>query len=131
MRLLAGALIALGFCLPGQSEAAACREESYAGKSYTICEVDAGGEELRLFLRDAAGEVFGHFGRVDSALKGEGRRLGFAMNAGMYHDDRAPVGFYLEDGLELQGLMTRAGPGNFGLLPNGVFCVRPGRADVF
>ncbi len=45
------------------------------------------------------------------------------MNGAMYHDDRAPVGLYIEEGEELVALVTRAGPGNFGLLPNGVFCV--------
>ena len=28
-------------------------------------------------------------------------------------------------------MIPNAGPGNFGLLPNGVFCIRKGRADVF
>jgi len=53
------------------------------------------------------------------------------MNAGMYHEDRRPVGHYVEDGQELQRVITNAGPGNFGLLPNGVLCLRDGRADVF
>ena len=48
----------------------------------------------------------------------------FAMNAGMYHRDRSPVGLYVEDGVELAPLSTPAGPGNFGMLPNGVFSVR-------
>ena len=75
--------------------------------------------------------VYGHFGRVDSALSAQGLQLGFAMNAGMYHDDRAPVGFYLENGREAQGIISSDGPGNFGLLPNGIFCIGDGRADVF
>ena len=53
------------------------------------------------------------------------------MNAGMYHDDRAPVGYYLENGTEYQSVISSDGPGNFGLLPNGVLCLRKGRADVF
>ncbi|MFC3119046.1 phosphodiester glycosidase family protein [Jhaorihella thermophila] len=57
-------------------------------------------------------------------------RLAFAMNAGMYHDDRSPVGHYVEDGQEQMRVIPNAGPGNFGLLPNGVFCIRAGRADV-
>jgi uncharacterized protein YigE (DUF2233 family) len=45
------------------------------------------------------------------------------MNAGMYHRDLAPVGLYIEEGTEVTPLVTREGPGNFGLLPNGVFCI--------
>jgi len=28
-------------------------------------------------------------------------------------------------------VIPNAGPGNFGLLPNGILCLRPGQADVF
>jgi uncharacterized protein YigE (DUF2233 family) len=49
----------------------------------------------------------------------------------MYHEDRRPVGHYIEDGIEVQRVIPNAGPGNFGLLPNGVLCLRDGRADVF
>jgi uncharacterized protein YigE (DUF2233 family) len=52
-----------------------------------------------------------------------GEHLAFAMNAGMYHADRAPVGLFVENGQERHGIVTSAGPGNFGMLPNGVFCV--------
>jgi uncharacterized protein YigE (DUF2233 family) len=52
------------------------------------------------------------------------------MNAGMYHDDRSPVGHYIENGQELRRVIPNAGPGNFGLLPNGVLCLRDARADV-
>lgn len=88
-------------------------------------------EQLALFLYDTDGTPFGHFSNVDAALRAQGKSLGFAMNAGMYHDDRAPVGHYVENGKVLQGVISNAGPGNFGLLPNGVFCLRKGRADVF
>ena len=42
----------------------------------------------------------------------------------MYHNDRSPVGLYIENFQEVSSLITRAGPGNFGLLPNGVFCLK-------
>ena len=108
-----------------------CRQDTYRDKSYTICEVDVTRERLELFLSDETGKVYGHFGNLDAALKRDGKRLGFATNAGMYHEDRSPVGHYLENGTEVQGVMSNAGPGNFGLLPNGVLCLRDGRADVF
>ena len=118
------------FGLAAQAAAADCREDLFEETPYTICEVDVERETLALFLRDPAGEVYGYFSAVDQALAQAGAKLGFATNAGMYHDDRRPVGYYVEDGKEVQRLITSAGPGNFGLLPNGVLCLRPGRADV-
>ena len=40
----------------------------------------------------------------------------------MYHADRSPVGMYVENFKEFSPLIITDGPGNFGLLPNGVFC---------
>ncbi|WP_065333625.1 phosphodiester glycosidase family protein [Tritonibacter mobilis] len=114
----------------GQAAAVECRDESYQGNRYSLCEVDASREELRLFLRDDTGAVMGHFSTIEDRLTAEGKTLSFATNAGMYHTDRSPVGLYLEDGNEEMRLVTNPGPGNFGLVPNGVFCLRDGRADV-
>ena len=52
------------------------------------------------------------------------------MNAGMYHEDRSPVGLYIEDGKQLAPLQTGEGYGNFHLLPNGVFFMEKGEAWV-
>lgn len=123
-------LSALLICLAGPVLSAECRDAEYAGNRYAICDVDLSHETLRLFLKDEDGDVHGHFSSVTSELKKNGETLGFAMNAGMYHDDRAPVGLYLEDGTQEQRLITSDGPGNFGLLPNGVFCIGEQRADV-
>ena len=111
--------------------ASRCEDITYLETSYTVCTVMPGQEELRLFLYDPSGDVFGQFTALDRALQAEGQKLGFAMNAGMYHDDRAPVGHYVENGREIMRVVPNAGPGNFGLLPNGVLCLRAGRADVF
>ncbi len=114
-----------------QAAAVTCEKVAHDGNRYTVCEVDAATEELRLFLNDQDGDVLGHFSSVNETLAPQGKRLAFAMNAGMYHDDRSPVGHYVEDGQEQMRVFANPGPGNFGLLPNGVFCIRQGRADVF
>lgn len=106
---------------PVAAMAADCQDTTFEGASYTFCEVQAD-EDLRLFHSGPDG-AYGSFRNVDAALGAEGKALGFAMNAGMYHRDLAPVGLYIEDGVEASGLVTRDGPGNFGLLPNGVFCI--------
>lgn len=115
-------LPALAFLLaPVAAEAAECRDTTFEGASYTLCEVKAG-EDLRLFHSGPDG-AYGSFRKLDEALAAEGKALGFAMNAGMYHRDLAPVGLYVEDGVEVSPIVTSDGPGNFGLLPNGVFCI--------
>ena len=121
------ALIVLA--LAGPASADACRDMDFDGQSYSVCQVSAD-SDLRLFLKGADGAVLGSFGAVDAILAGEGRKLGFAMNAGMYRPDRLPAGLYIENGYESAGLVRRAGPGNFGLQPNGVFCIGTGHFSV-
>ncbi len=100
-----GRLVALAaLLLPQAAGAAACRDEVFDGASFTLCEVTLA-EDLRLWGEGPDGP-WGSFRAIDEALGNGGQALGFAMNAGMYHTP----------------LVTRDGPGNFGLLPNGVFC---------
>ena len=76
--------------------AVTCETRKFEGVPFSLCRVDAGAENLRLFLNDKDGELLGQFSSVDDALEEEGLKLSFAMNAGMYHPDRRPVGHYLE-----------------------------------
>lgn len=123
-------LWALLLLVPGPLAAAECRDVMFDGAGYAICEVDVAAEDLRLFLNDGEGAPLGSFDKVDALLAPGGVHLGFAMNAGMYHADRSPVGHYVENGEVRAKVIASAGPGNFGLLPNGVFCIGEDRADV-
>lgn len=114
----------------GVAAAAECRDIVFEETPFTVCEADPARETVRLFLNDPEGGLLGTFSNVDKALRAEGLKLDFAMNAGMYHPDRRPVGLYKEDGGEISGIVTREGPGNFGLLPNGVLCLSDARAVV-
>ena len=125
MRWLAAALIFLA----APAAAVTCEDVRYESNFFTACTVDATTETLRLFHKDNSGEVLGSFGAIE-ALSDVGT-LVFAMNAGMYHDDRSPVGHYLEDGIETMRVITNKGPGNFGLLPNGVFCINDNSAQIY
>lgn len=108
---------------PVSAAADACVPVTHEGRGHVVCTVGADAD-LRLWLRDPEGRVWGGFGRLATALAAQGEGLVFAMNAGMYHADRTPVGLFLGADGEVEGrLVTAAGPGNFGMLPNGVFCL--------
>ncbi len=128
-RGLAAALVLI--CAPVMATALDCSQTRFEEVSYTVCKVDAVQSDLRVFLHDAeTGRVLGNFRRVADQLRARGETLVFAMNAGMYHPDRSPVGHYVEDGEEITPVVTAGSEGNFGLLPNGIFCIRDQRADV-
>lgn len=117
-------LVRLALCLaalPATASALACRDATFEGASYTLCEVTLA-DDLRLFHSGPDG-AYGSFTKLNAALADRGQTLGFAMNAGMYHRDLAPVGLYIEEGIQASRIVTRDGPGNFGMLPNGVFCI--------
>lgn len=121
IRLAALLWLALG------GAAAACGTVAHRGAAFTICTADLGTQRIETRLNGPDGRPLGTFAALDAATDAP---IAFAMNGGMYHPDRRPVGLYVEDGRQVRSIVTRAGPGNFGLLPNGVFCVRGDRADV-
>ncbi|EKE44249.1 hypothetical protein OCGS_1765 [Oceaniovalibus guishaninsula JLT2003] len=128
MRGLLALVLGAWVALPAAADP--CESVAFDGADFTVCRIDVARDDLRLFRADADGNPYGSFRALDRALAQRGERLGVAMNGGMYHPDRAPVGLYVEDHVEGAGIVTREGPGNFGLLPNGVFCVQQGRAAV-
>lgn len=117
-------------CFGTAVHAVECGDETYQGNSFTRCIVDHTKETVDLFLYDEKGAPYGQFSTLDRALIAQGRQLAFAMNAGMYHEDRSPVGHYVEHGTTLKKVIENAGPGNFGLLPNGIYCITENRATV-
>lgn len=132
--LLAAALLWPAVLWPAVLWPAALRADctglDHEGRGYAVCRFDPATTDLRLFRLSPDGGVLGSFARVDAMLAAEGKALAFAMNGGMYHADRAPVGLYVEDGREQAAAVASAGPGNFGLLPNGVLCLSDATAAV-
>ncbi len=108
--------------------AAGCKDMTFESASFTVCEADPASDDVQLFLNSDTNAPLGTFDNLADAV--EPRTVIWAMNAGMYHPDRSPVGLYVEDGQQITRLVTREGPGNFGLLPNGVLCLRQGGANI-
>lgn len=128
-RALAASLLVLA-AQTAAAEAATCTRMSHEGRGFAVCSATAGQDDLRIWHLDAQGAPFGSFRAVNSDLTRNGQELAFAMNAGMYHDDLRPVGLLVVDGQETARIVLRAGPGNFGMLPNGVFCIAADRFAV-
>ena len=101
---------------------AECQNFKFQDTLFTACTAKLPKDDVRLFLKDKTGKIFGQFQKLDTSLKEQGLDIIFATNGGMYHTDRSPVGIYIENFNKFSPLITRDGPGNFGLLPNGVFC---------
>lgn len=112
------------------SAGAACRDVTFESLSYTVCEADPASDDVRLWLDAPDGRKLGSYDRLAAMERAAGRDVVFAVNGGMYHADRRPVGLYVEEGEERAPLVLRDGPGNFGLLPNGVLCLDGERALV-
>ena len=123
--------VVLATLLAAPAQAApTCAPREFNSARYTICSFDARRDDIRLYWADAQHKPYGSFAALSQALAAHGRTLRFAMNAGMFGDDLAPVGLYVEDGQRRVRADTRAGPSNFHLLPNGVFWIGDGVAGV-
>ena len=129
MRNLIAAILSGSLSIFGVAEAS-CRNEAKGDHQFVVCDVHPEKDDIRLFLNNETGEPYGDFGPVSAALEAKGEKLTFAMNAGMYHKDRSPVGLYVENRNQKTTLSTRDGPGNFHLKPNGVFWIQDNKEGV-
>jgi uncharacterized protein YigE (DUF2233 family) len=112
------------------ADAEPCRSMQYERNAYTVCEVDLRKATLRLYWKRPDGTPYVYLSSLPRVLEGEGGRLLFAANAGMFDPALKPVGLYLEQGRELTHLNTRSAHGNFHMKPNGVFYLSADAAAV-
>lgn len=114
---------------PGPADAD-CRAVSALGRSALACTFDAATDQIVMGHADQAGVPYSRLPPFVDAMAAAGTPVRFAMNAGMYDRSFRPVGLYVEAGETKANANTRDGPGNFHLLPNGVFYVAGDRAGV-
>jgi uncharacterized protein YigE (DUF2233 family) len=128
--LLAAATSLAAYNNSALAETRPCRSMEYERSAYTICEVDLRKQTIRLYWKRSDGTPYAYLSSLPRALEGEGGRLLFATNAGMFDPALKPVGLYVEQGREFVHANTRSGYGNFHMKPNGVFYISVGRAAV-
>ncbi len=133
LRQTAGAAAALLLTLTAGACFAAdpsCVHLDHDGTGYIACTFDLRQTDMRMFLNDGAGRPYGAFRSLIADQADKGRAVSFAMNGGMYHRDRSPVGLYVENRETLKKAVNGPGPGNFHMRPNGVFWIDGDRAGV-
>jgi uncharacterized protein YigE (DUF2233 family) len=107
-----------------------CRSMEYERNAYTICEVDLRKHTVRLYWKRSDGTDYAYLSALPRTLEGDGGRLLFATNAGMFDPALKPVGLYVEQGRELVHANTLSGYGNFHMKPNGIFFISGDKAAV-
>ncbi len=117
--------------LSSKAFALECKKDKFENINFTICTASILTDDIRLYLRNKDGVPFGNFNVLQQELNSKGKELSFAMNAGMYHPDLSPVGHFKEVFNEKKKVISRPGPGNFGMLPNGIFCIGSNLLNVY
>lgn len=126
--------ISVSACQPSTSDTSSssttdwsCQTQS-SPFAYSACHIDAEALKglkdtsysLQLFWRPSDNkQPLLTFDKLLTTLPSS-QSLTFAMNAGMYNESYAPIGYTIIEGEEIRALNIKEGGGNFHLLPNGV-----------
>lgn len=91
--------------------------------AYTICQYHPKSQQqLHLVWQNPKEKTpFLTFDNIKKYFHQQKQSLNFAMNAGMYDDKYAPIGYTVINGKQIRSLNLKQGAGNFHLMPNGVF----------
>ncbi len=100
---------------------AACRRAVFEDVPLTVCTADPRTDRITTALAPEDGAPYRGLAALAAARQDQSVQVRFAMNGGMFDDDGQPIGYYVENGERLQALNRAKGPGNFHMLPNGVF----------
>lgn len=117
-------------CLTGGAQAIEFSAVQHAGTGFTVIKVDPGKDKLHLFPAECDDRRHLGFANLNARLADRGQKLRFAMNAGMFETNLAPVGLLVADGVKVAPINLSSGFGNFYLKPNGVFLVANGSAHI-
>ena len=110
----------------GPARAGKAERVRHQDAPYVVYWVDSATDDLGLYWRDEKGQAYGSLARLRDQLTGQGRKVLFAMNAGIFSTAGVPLGLHVEKSKVLRELNLRdleGGQWNFYLKPNGVFFI--------
>ncbi len=89
--------------------------------AFTHCTANPAEHAIRMVESTADGVPYRNFAAYAGSRGANAPPVAFAMNGGMFGEDGHAIGYYVEEGARLKSLNRSDGPGNFHMLPNGVF----------
>ncbi len=105
-----------------QPRTSICEPLVFEDSPFTHCTAEPARHAVAMDLSpEDSDDPYRSFEKLADDLGGETSEIAMAMNGGMFDAEGRPIGYYVEDGLRLTVLNQNEGPGNFHLLPNGVF----------
>jgi uncharacterized protein YigE (DUF2233 family) len=122
MRLHAVAILWVALAAQAWAKGA-CDMKAFEGDRFTVCAYDPNTDKIAIAWRSAAGARLLGFPGLKAMLGAKASAVKFAVNAGMFHESGAPVGLFVSGGVRETALNRNPGPGNFHMLPNGVFWI--------
>lgn len=104
----------------------------HSGASYDVFVVDYPQEQIALYWKDDSGRNLLSLDNLKAHVEKRGQKLVFATNAGIYLENYAPQGLYIENGRQLRPLDTKkkVSNANFYMQPNGIFCLTKNKGHV-
>jgi uncharacterized protein YigE (DUF2233 family) len=112
-------MIAMVLCIPVLGAEVKEVAVEHAGVKFRVVTLEA--RQVELVWKDAKGEPFATFDKVQAQYAAGGKRVKFLVNAGIYEPGSVPSGLHHQNGRRLRPLNLKDGEGNFFLKPNGVF----------
>lgn len=97
-----------------------CSSATFEGTPLTHCVADPTIHTIRMVL-GSKGKPYRSLSELAVAMGDKSANVAFAVNGGMFDQVGLPIGYYVEDSKRLHEINRSTGPGNFHLLPNGIF----------
>ena len=117
-----------------------CHDLTHREVQFSVCKVDLESDKVEVFYLDPNGKPFASFTNLVAELSKINTELLFAMNGGMFDADLRPLGLLVAAGSKLKDIRLNGWPkhppvppddvGHFYKIPNAVFSIQSGRAEV-
>jgi uncharacterized protein YigE (DUF2233 family) len=98
-----------------------CEGAVFESVALTHCTAEPGRHSIHMVLGPKGGAPYRSLSQLAVSRPDKSHEVAFAMNGGMFDEAGYPIGYYVSEGERRHELNRNAGPGNFHLMPNGVF----------